>query len=63
MIVLRSLLATLLDRHHYQLIDVMRRQFVMEALTKELDRVTPAHRSESCLSSAVAHSAIPIARE
>jgi hypothetical protein len=32
--------ASLLDRQHYQLIDVMRRQFVMEALTKELDRVT-----------------------
>ncbi len=31
---------TLLDRHHYQLIDVARRQYVMEALTKELNRVT-----------------------
>ena len=37
---LRSPLVTLLDRQHYQLIDVARRQFVMEALTKELDRVT-----------------------
>jgi hypothetical protein len=37
---LRSPLGTLLDRHHYQLIDVARRQYVMEALTKELNRVT-----------------------
>ena len=35
-----SPLATLLNRHHYQLIDVARRQFVMEAFTKEVDRVT-----------------------
>jgi hypothetical protein len=35
----RTPLATLLDRHQYQLISVARRQFMMEAFTKELDRV------------------------
>jgi hypothetical protein len=35
----RSPLATLLNRHHYQLMSVMNRLYLMEAFTKELRRV------------------------